>query len=162
MKQGRFRNFYQFYHWKVLTSLPHCIIRICTIFFVWLVQVRFVHEFTILATRIVSQQNTHMYLHGLWLQQIRFSICKALALPVPHENSAISHKLSTINELGMFFYEYDICNITVRVGLLLWHDALNQDTDDLISEKFNMHWIYVMVLEYIVLSWWQSCQHGTL
>ena len=31
---------------------------------------------------------------------------------------------------------------------LLWRDPLKHDTDDLISEKFSLHRIHVMVLEY--------------
>ena len=35
-----------------------------------------------------------------------------------------------------------------NLGQLLWRDPLKQDTDDLIREKFSMHRIHVMVLEY--------------
>ena len=34
------------------------------------------------------------------------------------------------------------------LGQLLWRDSLKHDTDDLISEKFSLHRIHVMVLEY--------------
>ena len=35
-----------------------------------------------------------------------------------------------------------------NLGQLLWRDPLKQETDDLISEKFSLHRIHVMVLEY--------------
>ena len=36
----------------------------------------------------------------------------------------------------------------LQLGQLLWCDPLKHDTDDLISEKFSLHWTHVMVLEY--------------
>ena len=35
-----------------------------------------------------------------------------------------------------------------NLGQLLWRDPLQRDTDDLISEKFSMHRIHLIVLEY--------------
>ena len=35
-----------------------------------------------------------------------------------------------------------------NLGQLLWRDPLNHDTDDLISGKFSLHRIHVMVREY--------------
>ena len=38
-----------------------------------------------------------------------------------------------------------------NLGQLLWCNPLKHDTDDLISEKFSLHRIHVMVLEYSCL-----------
>ena len=36
----------------------------------------------------------------------------------------------------------------LQLGQLLWRDPLKHDTNDLISEKFSLHWTHVMALEY--------------
>ena len=85
------------YHWKTLTLPLHCIIRTFSYPFFgmnpWQLSSlsrcnckrRFIHAYTVIATRIISKQSTHTFLLEPWSQEICFHVCKALLLPVLHK-----------------------------------------------------------------------------
>ena len=63
--------------------------------------------------------------------------------------STAAHSYTRLNVLSQILAS-QIASVVEsgNLGQLLWCDPLKQDTDDLISEKFSMHRIHVMVLEY--------------
>ena len=63
--------------------------------------------------------------------------------------SAAAHSYTGLNVLSQVLASQIASVVELgNLGQLLWRDPLKQDTDDLISEKFSMHRIHVMVLVY--------------
>ena len=68
--------------------------------------------------------------------------------------STAAHSYTRLNVLGQILAS-QIASVVEsgNLGKLLWCDSLKQDTDDLISEKFNTHQIHVIDDSYL------TCAH---